>query len=102
MTKESEQYYRYIYSMGETDKGIFVQIQFDQQFKGDVDEVRQLLSTITKHTISGSSTTIRFSRELINLEGYFADNELGQQVYKQFISRILNKPKCYENAKRVV
>lgn len=79
--------------MSQTSRGWFVKFQFDEQFKGDIDAIKDLLVIVTKHTITGSGTTVRFSQTLHNLEGFFASDELGAVIYDLFYERIQNKIK---------
>ncbi len=76
--------------------GWFVKMQFDDRFKGDIEEVKSILKIVTKHTeIVGKTVMIRFCKKLINIEGVFEDDEYGEYIHEIFLSRILNKPKSY-------
>lgn len=73
----------------------FARFQFDQQFKGNIDDVKYEMTIVKVHTEkTGNDTKIRFCKLLINLDGVFP-KEFGEELYRLFIDRMKNKPKCY-------
>jgi hypothetical protein len=96
MTEESKEFYRFIYAMKPTPNGWAVKMQFDAQFKGDIQEIKDLLKIVTKHTEKKGRNGMKWCDVLISLDGVFEDNSIAEECHKKLLSKIKNKPKCYE------
>jgi len=86
----------FLYAMRRNaDGSYFAKFHFDEQFKGNLDEIKYLMTSVRLHTeVENGATKIRFSRYTINLHGTFY-SFFGKELYELFLLRIKNKPKNY-------
>ena len=73
----------------------FCKLQFDTQFKGILQDVKDEMLVVKLHTEKGSNgTKIRYQEHTVNLHGTFS-NSFGKELERLMLERIKNKPKSY-------